>query len=313
MYFLGRSGIHFADLPLSIQVFVTVGSETKVEYAVQNMGIARDHIFNSHDTSFLDDVMRQTSGRGVDVVLNSLSGALLHASWACVAEFGTLVELGKRDLVGFGRLDLEPFLKNRSYCCVDLAHMTKRRPTEVGRLVREVIDLFMAGKIRPITPRAVFEAGDVELAFRHLQKEDHIGKAIVRMPARGEQLSVLGTTDVAAAGVARSLRLDPRASYLLTGGLGGLGRSVASWMVVHGARNIVFLSRSAGMGERDQPFLRELAAMGCKAIAVPGQVQAIVDVQRAIDLAPSPIKGVVHLAMVLRVSRFSSSIIKVCI
>ena len=77
--------------------------------------------------------MRATDGRGVDIVLNSLSGELLHASWKCVAEFGKLVELGKRDLVGFGKLDLEPFLANRSYCCVDLAHAMKQRPESVGR------------------------------------------------------------------------------------------------------------------------------------------------------------------------------------
>jgi NADPH:quinone reductase-like Zn-dependent oxidoreductase len=77
--------------------------------------------------------MRETAGRGVDIVLNSLSGELLHASWKCVAQFGKLVELGKRDLVGYGRLDLEPFLANRSYYCVDLAHAMKERPEAVGR------------------------------------------------------------------------------------------------------------------------------------------------------------------------------------
>ncbi len=77
--------------------------------------------------------MRETEGRGVDIVLNSLSGELLHASWKCVAEFGKLVELGKRDLVGFGKLDMEPFLANRSYCCVDLAHSMRVRPESVGR------------------------------------------------------------------------------------------------------------------------------------------------------------------------------------
>ena len=77
--------------------------------------------------------MRETKGLGADLVLNSLSGDLLHASWRCVAKFGKLVELGKRDLAGFGKLDLETFLLNRSYCCVDLAHMIKERPEAVGR------------------------------------------------------------------------------------------------------------------------------------------------------------------------------------
>ena len=123
------------DLTPVKQVYTTVGSEEKVKYLIDNFGIPRNRIFKSRDDSFLRDVMRETKGRGVDIVLNSLSGELLHASWKCVAEFGKLVELGKRDLVGFGKLDLEPFLANRSYCCVDLAHAMSQRPESVRRLV----------------------------------------------------------------------------------------------------------------------------------------------------------------------------------
>ena len=71
--------------------------------------------------------MRKTKGRGVDLVLNSLSGELLHTSWKRVAEFGKLIELGKRDIVGFGILDMDVFEANRSYCCVDIAHLVRDR------------------------------------------------------------------------------------------------------------------------------------------------------------------------------------------
>lgn len=67
--------------------------------------------------------MKATSGRGVDVVLNSLSGELLHASWKCVAEFGRMVEIGKRDLIGRAKLSMELFEGNRSFFGVDLASM----------------------------------------------------------------------------------------------------------------------------------------------------------------------------------------------
>lgn len=69
-----------------------------------------------------------TSGRGVDIVLNSVSGELLHASWDCVAEFGKMIELGKRDIVDGGRLGMSNFQMNRSYCCVDLTHIVQKRP-----------------------------------------------------------------------------------------------------------------------------------------------------------------------------------------
>ena len=67
------------------------------------------------------------------MVLNSLSRELLHASWWCVAEFGKMVEIGKRDLLGAGKLDMEMFLANCSYCCVDLDGICSERPSTCGR------------------------------------------------------------------------------------------------------------------------------------------------------------------------------------
>lgn len=276
------------------EVFVTVGSEAKAQYAMDTYGLPRSRIFHSRDESFVADVMRETNGRGVDVVLNSLSGKLLHASWKCVAEFGKLIELGKRDLVGFGKLDMEPFLMNRSYCCVDLAHMIQKKPKQVGKILDQVMDMCRDGRIKPMESITLFEAADIEQTFRHLQKGDHIGKAVVRIPA---DASLIPSTNAVTA-----TKLDSEATYLLTGGLGGLGRAIAVWMAEHGARNFVFLSRSAGTTASDREFLHELRSMGCTAAAVAGKAQDMDAVKSAIALAPSPIKGVIHMAMVLRVS-----------
>ena len=105
-----------------------MGNEEKVKHLMDKFQLPRNHIFSSRDQSFLPDLMRETEGRGVDLVLNSLSGELLHASWKCVAEFGKLIELGKRDIVGFARLEMDIFEANRSYCCVDIAHLVRDRP-----------------------------------------------------------------------------------------------------------------------------------------------------------------------------------------
>lgn len=76
--------------------------------------------------------MQATQHNGVDLVLNSLSGDLLHASWQCVAPFGKMIEIGKRDLMGFGKLDMSVFLANRSYCCVD-ADAFREKPFILNR------------------------------------------------------------------------------------------------------------------------------------------------------------------------------------
>lgn len=91
---------------------------------MDTFGIPKASIFNSRDKTFRQDLMRETSNRGVDVVLNSLSGELLHESWKCVAEFGKMIEIGKRDFVGGAQLSMNLFEANRTFIGVDLARFT---------------------------------------------------------------------------------------------------------------------------------------------------------------------------------------------
>lgn len=77
--------------------------------------------------------MGQTENRGVDIVLNSLAGELLHASWQCVANFGKMIELGKRDILGHAQLDMSLFSGNRSFIGVDLKHMLEEDASELSK------------------------------------------------------------------------------------------------------------------------------------------------------------------------------------
>lgn len=82
---------------LGATVYATAGSKEKASFLVKEFGIPGNHIFNSRDSSFLQGIMEATSGAGVDLVLNALSGDLTTASWKCVAVDGAMVEIGKRD------------------------------------------------------------------------------------------------------------------------------------------------------------------------------------------------------------------------
>lgn len=123
---VGISAIQLAKM-VGAEVYATVGNDEKVKFLMDTFGIPRNRIFQSHDTSFVEDIMRETNGRGVDVALNSLSGELLHATWRCVAEFGTMVEIGKRDHLGASKLDMDVFLAGRTYSGVYLDQLTEKR------------------------------------------------------------------------------------------------------------------------------------------------------------------------------------------
>ena len=156
------------------------------------------------------------------------------------------------------------------------------------------MDFYRQGAIQPIRPTTCFDATQVEDAFRSIQKGQHIGKLVVRIPANHLLLPTAKARDSV------SLRSD--ASYLLVGGLGGLGRSVSTWLVEHGARNLIFLSRSGGGNSSETlAFVEELAAAGCGVQIVAGSVARLEDVRRVISQASVPIAGVIQMSMVLRV------------
>lgn len=256
--------------------------------------IPRSHIFDSRSTSFLPALMAATNDSGVDLVLNSLSGELLHASWKCVAPFGKMLEIGKRDFIGHAQLAMEVFEANRSFIGIDLAQLIEQRPQMCQRLLEQCLVYYRQGGIEAVKPVRVFEAKDVVDAFRYMQKGQHIGKIVINLPEEVEELQVQSQT--------KETRFKADASYLLVGGLGGLGKAVSNWMVERGAKNLVYLSRSAGTTAEDKAFFKELEVQGCEATAIAGSVTSLRDVQRAMAQAPKPIAGIMQLSMVLRVS-----------
>ena len=154
--------------------------------------------------------------------------------------------------------------------------------------------MYEQGRLRLPHPISYFKAGEVEQAFRHLQNAGHIGKVVVNMPDDPSSINSLPLT--------LSVTLDPAATYLLVGGAKGLGASLASWLVEHGARSLTFLSRSAGTNPESKALFAELRAMGCSVNAVVGSVESKEDILAAALSSGKTIRGVFQMAMVMNVS-----------
>jgi NADPH:quinone reductase-like Zn-dependent oxidoreductase len=217
---VGIAALYYAQW-IGAEIYTTVSSEEKASFLAKSFGIPRENIFHSRDSSFVDQILASTRGRGVDVVLNSLSGELLHASWRCVAADGCMVEIGKRDIVGRGRLAMDPFLANRSFIGVDVATIPTTNIDTVKKLLNTTIELYENGVFQPIQPITRFEADHVEDALRYLQRGKHIGKVVVNFPEKLE-LPLAPTVP------AFALRSDK--TYLLVGGMGGIGMAIARWI-----------------------------------------------------------------------------------
>ncbi|KAM7190948.1 lovastatin nonaketide synthase [Rhypophila sp. PSN 637] len=290
---VGIAAIQVANL-VGARVLATVGNEEKAQYLVDKYGIPRSQIFDSHSGAFVNDVLAATNGKGVDIALNSLAGELLHATWKCVAPFGAMIEIGKRDMYGHGRLDMIQFTQNRAFIGMDARHIQSVRPEVCGQMLRECAEYFEQGLVLPIPTYKNFPASEVADSFRHMQRGTHIGKFTVTMPEDGD----FSQLPLSANGKG-SLKLEPDASYFLVGGLGGVGRSIATWFVEHGAKHLVFLSRS-GRDPKSESFCRELEALGASVQVFKGSVANKDDVERVVAESKVPIRGVIQLSMALQ-------------
>ena len=164
------------------------------------------------------------------------------------------------------------------------------------------MELLQKRLITPIRPLKIFDAASIYNAFRYMQPGQHIGRIAVSVRDSPENTK-LGTE---IRDRPRELQLRSSASYLLVGGLGGLGRSVSRWMVERGARHLIYLSRSAGVDPDDGQFVEEINSMGCRVQLVHGTVTGLDDVTRAIRGAEKPVKGILQMTMVLRDKNFSN-------
>jgi len=107
---------------MTLQIYVTVGTEEKRKFLTDTFGIPPERIFSSRTTDFAKQILQATNGKGIDVILNSLVGDLLDESWRIVADGGCLVEIGKKDIVDRNYLSMEPFDRNCSFKAADFSH-----------------------------------------------------------------------------------------------------------------------------------------------------------------------------------------------
>lgn len=103
-------------------IFATAGTEVKRRFLIDTFGIQPNHVFSSRTDEFATGIMAATNSRGVDVILNSLAGELLNETWRIIADGGTMVELGKKDILAKNNLPMEPFGRNASFRAMDLSY-----------------------------------------------------------------------------------------------------------------------------------------------------------------------------------------------
>lgn len=180
----GQAAIQLAKI-VDAEIYATVGTEEKKRFPIDTYNIQKDHIFYSRDLSFARGIKRMTRDCGVDVVLNSLAGEGLVASWECIAPFGRFIEIGKKDIQSHGKLPMFPFAKNVSFTAIDLAEIIRSTPRLLHTLLEQVMDLIKSRKMYAAHPINIYRASHVEEAFRFLQSGKNSGKTGIEFNKEG--------------------------------------------------------------------------------------------------------------------------------
>ncbi len=270
------------------EIFATAGSPQR-RTLLHDMGI--EHVYDSRSIEFAEQIRRDTDGYGVDIVLNSLTGAAQHAGLELLALGGRFVEIGKRDVYAHSRLELYPFRRNLAFHYLDILLMCGSHPQQIQDLLRTVYPLVADGALPP-PEHTDYPLAEAANAIRVMSAAEHTGKLILDIPHTGRGSAVLPPEQV------QTFRGD--GAYIITGGLGGLGLFLAEKMATAGCGRIVLTSRSQP-NQKALETIELIRAIGsdivveCGDIAQAGTADRLVSVATATGL---PLRGVLHAAAV---------------
>jgi polyketide synthase 12/epothilone polyketide synthase D len=280
---IGQAALQWAR-HVGADIYATAGTPEKRAW-LHAQGV--EHVSDSRSLQFVDDVLAWTHGEGVDVVLNSLSGTLADKSLTLLRDGGRFVELGPR----LGMSDIHNVSSSR----VDLAALIRQRPHQVRAWWDEVVSWAEQGVLRPLSHRTV-PVAQVTEAFRTMAQGGHTGKLVVTLDDPEVVVAVPRATS--------DQVIRPDGTYLVTGGVGGLGLELTRWLVAHGARHLLLLSRRGATGEAAQA-VADLQAAGVQVVEARADVGDRAGLAAALATAREqmpPLRGVMHLAGVFDVN-----------
>ena len=259
------------------EVFATAGSEEK-RALVRSLGV--QHVFDSRSPAFAEQIQERTDGRGVDVVLNSLAGELIDASFRALARGGRFVEIGKRGIKSHEWVTAQA--RDHAYFIVDWGETAERDPQLIRDLFEGLVSQFIDGNLLPL-PRHTFTRSEVGRAFRLMAQARHVGKIVVQHHAP------------------TGVRVRRDGTYLITGGLSGLGLVVARWLVEQGAGRVVLMGRRALNAEVNallDPLRGTPSVVDARSLDITDSA-GLTAVLESVRASGPPIRGVFHSAGLL--------------
>ncbi len=284
---VGQAAIQVAK-SRGAEIFATAGTEDKRAF-IKSLGI--EHVMNSRDLKFTEEILKITNGYGVDVVLNAIAGEGLYQSFKLLAPYGRFIEIGKRDIGENVGLPMAVFNRNITFAHIDIDRIMRERNALACSLLDKVYAGFENGDFMPM-PTTVFGASEAIEAFDFVRRSEHTGKVAIRY--ENEEVEVETVKELNA--------IDPEGTYIITGGTGGFGLEIAKHLAKKNVSRLVLLSRSGLKNDDAKQAVAEFEAAGIEVLAPPTDIsnpEQVTAVVESLNDGKAPVKGVFHGAMVL--------------
>lgn len=294
---VGTAAIRVAQMS-GAAPFVVVNSEAEAEFLTSNLGLAETNTIRLSDgTSVAQRLLNLTNGKGADIVLSAghVDAGEAREAWRHIARFGRFVDAGRKHVLSRNALDTVPVARGASYLSFDLLELHESRPEALATMMPRIVQMARQGHIVAPGSATCINLADINNAVASFSDDFGAPSTVVVYEPSETPIHVLSSRAPA--------HFSPDATYLLVGCLGGLGRSLTSWMMEAGARRFTFLSRSGTDNKSAAKLVADIEAAGAIVQVVRGDATSRGDVVRTVQGVSSkhPIRGVVHAAMVLRV------------
>jgi acyl transferase domain-containing protein/acyl carrier protein len=257
------------------EIFGTAGNPAKRDLA-RRLGV--NHVSDSRSLSFAADVRRDSSDEGVDVVLNSLAGEFIPETLRLLRSGGRFIEIGKTGI--WDATTVAESFPGLEYYALYLGEITAAEPSLIHDMLQRIVDDMVSGVLTPL-PTTVYPFERSEAAFRFMGQGRHVGKIVITQRVSPE------------------IRDD--ATYLVTGGLGGLGLEFARYLADQGARSLVLAGRRPPSGDA-RTLIADIERRGVTVTTASVDVtdgDAVATLLDGIGRTLPPLRGILHAAGVI--------------
>nr|VFJ93156.1 MAG: Acyl transferase domain-containing protein [Candidatus Kentron sp. LFY] len=265
---------------LGARVFATYADEAKAEAL---RALRADQVLPLED--FADAISDLTDGKGVQVVLNTLDGEAAQKSLLLLGPFGRFVDFNRT----FEQWHVLSRHQNVTLHAVDVLGLRTQEPDIFQELLNRVASGFERGDLQPLDI-PIFRAGQVSDALEAAR-----GRSVVLEIGAAETLEALPEKR-------RENIIRADGSYLVTGGFGGFGITLAFWLADQGAKSLVLVGRRGAATPEAEYAVKGLKAKGVSVRVEAADVGKEEDMERLIreiQAKHPPLIGVFHTAGVL--------------